>query len=107
MNRLRSGLLQLPKGIQIILDETVLEPGQLKPNGIENLKCLGNLITWQKLAYDFGFSYNIEFECDAKVLILGEVSFLNSFLYGFQQTLSCRWFTPLSRNILVACKLLD
>ncbi|XP_063684555.1 mini-chromosome maintenance complex-binding protein-like [Bolinopsis microptera] len=71
-NRLRSGLLQLPKGMQIILDETVLEPGQLKPNGIENLKCLGNLITWQKLAYDFGFSYNIEFECDAKVLILGE-----------------------------------
>ncbi|KAL5268229.1 hypothetical protein ACHWQZ_G002180 [Mnemiopsis leidyi] len=71
-NRLRSGLLQLPKGMQIILDETVLEPGQLKPNGVENLKCLGNLISWQKLAYDFGFSYNIEFECDAKVLILGE-----------------------------------
>ena len=59
--------------MQVILDETVLEPGQLKPNGVENLKSLGNLISWQKLAYDFGFSYNIEFECDAKVLILGEV----------------------------------
>ena len=41
--------------------------------GVENLKSLGNLISWQKLAYDFGFNYNIEFECDAKVLILGEV----------------------------------
>ena len=71
-NRLKSGLLQLPKGIQIILDETVLEPGQLQPNGIENLKSLGNLISWQRLSYDFGFNYNIEFECDAKVLIVGE-----------------------------------
>ena len=71
-NRLKSGLLQLPKGIQVILDETNLEPGQLQPNGIENLKSLGNLISWQRLAYDFGFNYNIEFECDVKVLILGE-----------------------------------
>lgn len=75
-NRLVSGALQLSHGTQLILDETCLEPGQLKAPGIENLKSLGNLISWQKLSYDFGPSYDIQFECDTRVLTLSEAKSL-------------------------------
>ena len=71
-NRLLSGLLQLSDGTNIILDETQMTEGQLMPNGVENLKSLGNLILWQKLTYDFGYNYNLEFFYDVKVLVLSE-----------------------------------
>lgn len=34
-NRLKSGVLQLPTGCRMILDETAMQPGQLNPDGMK------------------------------------------------------------------------
>lgn len=70
-NRLISGLLQLSKHTHLILDETKMNQGQLTPEGLNNLKALGNLITWQKVDYDFSF-HQLPFESDCPCLILSE-----------------------------------
>lgn len=50
-------------GTEILVDETVLKPGQLSEVGVANLTTLGNLVQWQKLKYDFQF-HSAEFDCD-------------------------------------------
>lgn len=70
-NRLVSGLLQLPKGTHLILDETAMTNGQLSAKGVQNLTSLGNLITWQKVDYDFKY-HSLEYETDIPVLVLSE-----------------------------------
>ncbi|EDV20813.1 uncharacterized protein TRIADDRAFT_31319 [Trichoplax adhaerens] len=70
-NRLQSGILQLTAGTHLILDETVLEPGQLDPNGVKNLTALSNVVRWQKVDYDFSY-HQTEFLCDLTVLVLSE-----------------------------------
>ncbi|XP_071949146.1 mini-chromosome maintenance complex-binding protein-like [Antedon mediterranea] len=70
-HRLKSGMLQLTEKTHVIIDETVLEPGQLDQKGIENLKALGNAITWQKLQYDFNF-HTADFPTNLVLLILSE-----------------------------------
>jgi len=42
IRRLVSGLLQLPKGTHLILDETAMTDGQLSAKGVQNLTSLGN-----------------------------------------------------------------
>ncbi|KAJ8310714.1 hypothetical protein KUTeg_012579 [Tegillarca granosa] len=54
-NRLKTGLLQLSSDTSLVVDETVLQPGQLDTNGVRNITSLGNLISWQKVEYDFSF----------------------------------------------------
>jgi hypothetical protein len=39
--RLVSGVLQLPKGTHLILDETAMTDGQLSAKGVQNLTSLG------------------------------------------------------------------
>lgn len=70
-NRLVSGMLQLPKGTHLILDETAMTDGQLSARGVQNLTSLGNLITWQKVDYDFKY-HSLEYETDIPVLVLSE-----------------------------------
>ncbi|XP_059088631.1 mini-chromosome maintenance complex-binding protein-like [Tigriopus californicus] len=70
-NRLISGMLQLSKHTHLILDETKMNQGQLTPEGLNNLKALGNLISWQKVDYDFSF-HQLPFESDCPCLILSE-----------------------------------
>ena len=43
-NRLETGLLQLSPNTHLILDETVMQNGQLDAEGVRNLTALGNLI---------------------------------------------------------------
>ena len=47
-NRLVTGALQLASGTELVLDETALLEGKLEPNGINNLKALGNMLQHQR-----------------------------------------------------------
>jgi len=70
-NRLETGLLQLTPHTHLILDETAMQNGQLDAEGVRNLTALGNLISWQKVGYNFSF-HNIDFLTDFPVLVLSE-----------------------------------
>lgn len=70
-NRLKSSILQLSESSNLIVDETALEAGQLDGNGVRNVTALGNVISWQKLEYDFNY-YKAEFTTNLLVLILSE-----------------------------------
>ncbi|XP_042719494.1 mini-chromosome maintenance complex-binding protein [Lagopus leucura] len=70
-NRLVSGILQLASNTSLVIDETQLEQGQLDTKGVHNVKALGNLITWQKVDYDFSY-HQMEFPCNINVLITSE-----------------------------------
>eukprot|EP00092_Neocalanus_flemingeri_P023416 GFUD01025387.1.p1 GENE.GFUD01025387.1~~GFUD01025387.1.p1 ORF type:complete len:665 (+),score=258.42 GFUD01025387.1:184-1995(+) len=70
-NRLVSGTLQLAPSTHLWLDETVMTDGQLTAPGLKNLTALGNLITWQKLEYDFQFQA-MEYETDIPCLVMSE-----------------------------------
>ncbi|XP_060083565.1 mini-chromosome maintenance complex-binding protein-like [Ylistrum balloti] len=74
-NRLQSGALQLGADTSLILDETVLQAGQLDANGVKNMTALGNLINWQKVEYDFSY-HRQEFMSDVAVLVLSEAKSL-------------------------------
>lgn len=70
-NRLVSGALQLSNNTSLFLDETRLEQGQLDTTGVRNVTALGNLISWQKVDYDFNY-HQMEFPCNINVLISSE-----------------------------------
>ncbi|CAO2583526.1 Mini-chromosome maintenance complex-binding protein [Lemmus lemmus] len=70
-NRLVSGLLQLPNNTSLVIDETLLEQGQLDTSGVHNVTALSKLITWQKVDYDFSY-HQMEFPCNINVLITSE-----------------------------------
>ncbi|MEJ1273765.1 minichromosome maintenance complex binding protein [Cricetulus griseus] len=70
-NRLVSGLLQLPNNTSLVIDETLLEQGQLDTSGVHNVTALSNLITWQKVDYDFSY-HQMEFPCSINVLVTSE-----------------------------------
>lgn len=48
-----------------------MEQGRLDSTGVGNITALGNMITTQKVEYDFKY-YKMEFDADIKVLILSE-----------------------------------
>uniref|UniRef100_A0A8P4GDF7 Mini-chromosome maintenance complex-binding protein n=1 Tax=Dicentrarchus labrax TaxID=13489 RepID=A0A8P4GDF7_DICLA len=66
-----SGVLQLARHTSLFLDEIQLEQGQLDTTGVRNVTALGNLITWQKVDYDFNY-HQMEFPCNINVLIVSE-----------------------------------
>ncbi|XP_034538188.1 mini-chromosome maintenance complex-binding protein [Notolabrus celidotus] len=70
-NRLLSGILQLAKNTALFLDETKLEQGQLDATGVRNVTALGNVISWQKVEYDFNY-HQMEFPCNINVLTASE-----------------------------------
>lgn len=70
-NRLLSGALQLSRNTSLLLDETRLEQGQLETTGVRNVAALGNLISWQKVDYDFNF-HQMEFPSNVNVLVCSE-----------------------------------
>ncbi|NXJ63139.1 MCMBP protein, partial [Rostratula benghalensis] len=70
-NRLVSGVLQLASNTSLVVDETQLEQGQLDTTGVHNVTALGNLITWQKVDYDFSY-HQMEFPCNINVLVTSE-----------------------------------
>nr|XP_057916668.1 mini-chromosome maintenance complex-binding protein [Doryrhamphus excisus] len=70
-NRLVSGALQLATNTSLFLDETQLEQGQLDTTGVRNVTALGNVISWQKVDYDFNY-HQMEFPCNINVLVASE-----------------------------------
>ncbi|KAK0149931.1 Mini-chromosome maintenance complex-binding protein [Merluccius polli] len=70
-NRLVSGVLQLASNTTLYLDETQLEQGQLDTTGVRNITALGNVISWQKVDYDFNY-HQMEFPSNINVLIASE-----------------------------------
>lgn len=46
-------------------------PRSVFPVGVQNITALGNLITWQKVDYDFNY-HRMEFPCNINVLITSE-----------------------------------
>ena len=70
-NRLDAGLLQLAAGTNLVLDECVMNEGNLKEQGINNLKALAQLMQNQTLQFQFEFT-PIDFEVDIPVLVFSE-----------------------------------
>ncbi|XVF81935.1 hypothetical protein PTKIN_Ptkin16aG0002400 [Pterospermum kingtungense] len=70
-NRLIPGVLQLPEGSHLMVDETQLESGSLSSIGIENTRLLKNLMDFQKVEYDFQY-YKMEMAADVQLLIFSE-----------------------------------
>ncbi|XP_035655937.1 mini-chromosome maintenance complex-binding protein-like isoform X2 [Oncorhynchus keta] len=70
-NQLVSGALQLARDTALFLDEMQLEQGQLDTSGVWNIPALGNMISWQKVDYDFNY-HKVEFPCNINVLITSE-----------------------------------
>ena len=64
-------MLQLTAHTHLLLDETAMENGQLDAEGVRNLTALGNLISWQKVGYNFSF-HNIDFLTDVPVIVMSE-----------------------------------
>jgi hypothetical protein len=68
-NKLISGMLQLPRNFNLIIDETVLNTGQLTQKGLINVNSIRDIIKWQKINYDFCY-HQQEFQTDMKILVL-------------------------------------
>lgn len=66
-----SGVLQVPNGTLLLVDETVLTTGQLNNQGVSNLQALQKLIQQSKLTCDFGYQ-QIDVLSDVCVLVLSE-----------------------------------
>ncbi|CAI5458173.1 unnamed protein product [Closterium sp. Yama58-4] len=72
-DRLVSGVLQLPAGTHLTIDETALKPGRVTALGSQNLRALKELLEWQKVDYDFQY-YKMEMQSDIPVLILSHAT---------------------------------
>lgn len=70
-DKLISGMLQLPELFHLVIDETVLNAGELKQKGLMNVNSIKDIIKWQKINYDFGFHQH-EFNTNLRILILSE-----------------------------------
>merc|ERR1712168_595495 len=70
-NRLKSGRLQLCTSTHLVIDETTMENGHLKVEGVKNLTALGNVAKWQKVVYDFEY-HQQDFECDFPSIVMSE-----------------------------------
>ncbi|XP_014608335.1 PREDICTED: mini-chromosome maintenance complex-binding protein [Polistes canadensis] len=70
-NRLTSGILQLSAHTHLVIDETGLTSGQVSQAGKQNYDAITNLVTFQKVPYDFKY-YTMEYDTDIPVLILSE-----------------------------------
>lgn len=66
---LEAGLLQLIDGTVVLVDETVLDEGQLVDPGVRNFQALNDLIQNQTLSYEFPFS-QYEFDTDLNLITL-------------------------------------
>lgn len=70
-NRLVTGVLQLPSGLHMVLDETKMESGKLDSDGVHNLTAIGNVMQWQKVEYDFKFN-KVDIDTNLNVLVMSE-----------------------------------
>ncbi|KAG0870480.1 hypothetical protein G6F16_006577 [Rhizopus arrhizus] len=64
---LEAGVLQLVDGTMLLVDETVLDEGQLQDAGVRNFQALQTLIQTQTLGYEFPYS-QYDFDTDISIL---------------------------------------
>lgn len=57
--------------LHVVHRETILCVLSVLGVGVRNITALGNLITWQKVDYDFNY-HQMEFSCNINVLITSE-----------------------------------
>ncbi|CAH8506621.1 unnamed protein product [Heterobilharzia americana] len=69
---LNAGRLQLPRGTEILVNETAMDSGQLHTKGIINFQALQSVAINQYLTYDFQF-YTQQWDTDVRVIILSIV----------------------------------
>jgi len=65
-NILMQGELQLPAGATLLVDETSIAPGKLNEAGVKNLAALGDLVSRQKVAFDFKY-FPVDFDADVSI----------------------------------------
>ena len=70
-NKLITGMLQLPDNFHLIVDETALNTGELNAKGLMNFNSIKDIVTYQKLNYDFNYHHQ-EFPTNIRVLILSQ-----------------------------------
>jgi len=68
-NCITPGMLQLPAGAVVLVDETALAPGQLQPAGVKNMQALTDLAQRQKVAFDFVY-FSVDFAADVSLISL-------------------------------------
>ncbi|SPO25366.1 uncharacterized protein UTRI_03221_B [Ustilago trichophora] len=68
---LEAGRLQLVNGTTIVVNEGTMGEGQLKDNGIRNIKALSSVLESHKLPYAFPYS-EFEFDTDLNAIILSQ-----------------------------------
>lgn len=66
---LEAGVLQLVDGTVVLVDETVLEEGQLVDAGVRNFQALNDVILNQTLTYEFPYS-QYQFDTDLNTISL-------------------------------------
>ncbi|KAK9896561.1 hypothetical protein P389DRAFT_171824 [Cystobasidium minutum MCA 4210] len=66
-----SGVLQLPQGTTVLVDETGMGEGNLQDRGVKNIQALATVVKDQTLAYVFPFS-SFTFETDLNVIIVSK-----------------------------------
>ncbi|GLT88512.1 hypothetical protein SLE2022_065350 [Rubroshorea leprosula] len=71
INRLTPGVLQMPEGSHLIIDETQLKAGLLNAVGVENARLLKSLMDFQKVEYDFQY-YKMDMTTDIQLLIFSD-----------------------------------
>ncbi|KAN0064828.1 hypothetical protein ACQY0O_001885 [Thecaphora frezii] len=68
---LEAGRLQLVNGSMIVVNEGAMKEGELKENGMRNIKSLSSVLESHKLPYIFPYS-EFEFETDLNALVLSQ-----------------------------------
>jgi hypothetical protein len=68
-DELRQGLLQVVDSTYFVVDERVMETGQLNENGLNNLQALVNLIEGQFMHYEYPYN-NVEINQDVKIMLI-------------------------------------
>jgi hypothetical protein len=77
-DELRQGYLQVVDSTYLLLDERVIEAGQLNENGLNNLQALANLIEGQFMHYEYPYNkvkailIKVEINQDVKIMVLSE-----------------------------------
>lgn len=70
---LRAGLLQLPPGACLLVDEDALEPGTLDERGVRNLRSLSEVFKSQRLRYAYPYvGEDFGIECDVACIAVGQ-----------------------------------
>jgi len=70
-NRLQATYLQISDGTHVLVDETILNEGNLNEMGVHNIRAVSQLVTSQAVTYDIPYQ-SLDFDVNAPTIILSE-----------------------------------